>query len=73
MVSDTSYDELHEMAARIGIPRRGFQGDHYDLHEGVRAMAVRYGAVEVPSRELVVRLRASGLRARPRRGQQPPL
>ena len=65
MVSDDSYDELHEMAGRLRIPSWVFQGDHYDLHAGLRAMAVRHGAIEVPSRELVVRLRVSGLRITP--------
>ena len=31
LVSDESYDELHAFAARLGIPRRAFQGDHYDV------------------------------------------
>jgi hypothetical protein len=30
-VSVESYDELHAMAAALGIPRRAFQGDHYDV------------------------------------------
>ena len=33
LVSDVSYDELHAFAERAGIPRRGFQGDHYDVPE----------------------------------------
>jgi Protein of unknown function (DUF4031) len=65
MVSDSNLDELHEMARLLSIPAWVFQGDHYDLHEGLRAMAVRQGAIEVPSRELVARLRASGLRVTP--------
>ena len=36
LVSDTSLDELHAFAARAGIPRRGFQGDHYDVPEDYR-------------------------------------
>ena len=31
LVSDQSFDELHAFAARMGIPRHRFQGDHYDL------------------------------------------
>lgn len=64
LVSDTSYDELHEFAARLGLPRRVFQGDHYDVPAAVREQAVALGAQEVPARELVTRLRAAGLRRR---------
>jgi len=67
LVSDVSHDELHAFAARLGIPRHVFQGDHYDLPEDHRDRAVGLGATEVGSRELVRRLRAAGLR-RPRSG-----
>lgn len=71
MVSDHSYDELHEFALGRGIPRRAFQGDHYDIPEDYRAEMIEAGAVAVPSRELVGRLRAAGLRLTPteRRGR----
>lgn len=62
MVSDESYDELHEFAQAMGIPRRGFQGDHYDVPTEYRARAIEMGATPVGSRELVRRLRAAGLR-----------
>jgi hypothetical protein len=65
LVSDESLVELHAFAAQLGLPRRAFQGDHYDLHEDLRRDAVAIGASEVPSRELVVRLRAAGLRMSP--------
>jgi hypothetical protein len=65
MVSDFDLGELHEIARELGLPRWTFQGDHYDLHEGLRAMAVRFGAEPVTSRELVIRLRRSGLRLSP--------
>jgi hypothetical protein len=64
LVSDTSYDELHAFAARLGIPRRAFQGDHYDVPARVRADAIALGARAVSSRELVSRLTAAGLRRR---------
>jgi hypothetical protein len=64
LVSDTSYDELHEIAATLGIPRRAFQGDHYDLPARMRAAAVEAGAQPVSGRELITRLRAAGLRQR---------
>ena len=66
LVSDTSYDELHRLAASLGIPPRAFQGDHYDLPEELRADAIALGAEPVSGRELITRLRASGLR-RPHR------
>ena len=68
LVSDESYDELHQFAALIGKRRAAFQGDHYDVDEAERELALRAGAVAVNSRELVSRLRASGLRRRRTRG-----
>lgn len=68
LVSDVSYDELHEFAQRLGVPRRGFQGDHYDIPDTYRDAAIELGAVPVGSRELLHRLRAAGLR-RPRGAQ----
>jgi hypothetical protein len=65
LVSDTSYDELHAFAARVGLPRRGFQGDHYDVPEEYQADLEAAGATRVASRELVRRLRAAGLRLTP--------
>jgi hypothetical protein len=65
LVSDDSYDELHEFAERVGMPRRGFHGDHYDVPEEYRDSMVEAGAVEVESRELLRRLKASGLRLTP--------
>ncbi|MFF4651762.1 DUF4031 domain-containing protein [Streptomyces sp. NPDC001380] len=64
LVSDVSYAELHAFAARLGVPRRGFERDHYDVPEHLYADAVRLGAVPVGSRELVARLTAAGLRRR---------
>jgi hypothetical protein len=66
LVSDSSYDELHVVAEALGIPRRGFQGDHYDLPADLREAAIALGAEPVTGRELIIRLRASGLR-RPHR------
>ena len=67
LVSDRDYDELHEFAQRLGIPRRGFHGDHYDVPTEWRERAIEMGAVSVSSRELLRRLRDAGLR-RSRRG-----
>jgi hypothetical protein len=73
LVSDLSYDELHEFAGLLGVPRRAFQGDHYDVPAPLRDRALRMGAEPVSSRVLVCRLRAAGLRRRPNRsGAVPP-
>ncbi len=69
LVSDTGYEELHAFAAALGIPRRVFQGDHYDVPVEHYAAAVAAGAQEVSCRELLARLMAAGLRVRkPRAG-----
>lgn len=62
LVSDTSLEELHALARRAGIPARGFDRDHYDVPAESIDRLVRLGAIPVSSRELIVRLRASGLR-----------
>ncbi|MFD8219555.1 DUF4031 domain-containing protein [Streptomyces sp. NPDC059697] len=64
LVSDVSYDELHLFAADLGLPPRAFERDHYDLPSHRYADAVRAGAVEVSSREVVRLLYGAGLRRR---------
>ncbi len=58
-LSEEGFEQLHEMARRLGIPRRGFQDHprhpHYDLHPDLRALAIEWGAQEVSSKELVRR------------------
>jgi hypothetical protein len=56
LVSDRDFDELHAFAARLGLRRAWFQGDHYDLPEPVRARAVALGAEEVAVGELLLRM-----------------
>jgi muramoyltetrapeptide carboxypeptidase len=68
VASDRSYDELHSFARSLGLPERAFDSDHYDVPEEAYARVVAAGAEPVSSRELVLRLRAAGLRRRrPRR------
>ena len=63
LVSDVSYDELHAFVqGELGIPRRAFQGDHYDVPEELYEVAVAAGARPVGGRELLSRLMAAGLR-----------
>ena len=64
LVSDADYEELHTFAERLGLERRWFQGDHYDIPAEYRTRAIELGAVPVDARELVRRLRAAGLRRR---------
>jgi hypothetical protein len=65
LVSDTSIDELQAFADSVGIPRHGFQGDHYDVPEEMYGQMVAGGAQPTPSRELLRRLRGAGLRLGP--------
>lgn len=65
LVSDTSIDELHVFAERLGIPQRAFQGDHYDVTDELRDCAIAEGARAVTSRDVVRALRAAGLRKHP--------
>lgn len=62
LVSDESFEELHAFAERVGCPARAFERDHYDLPQERYADAVRLGAVEVGSKELLRRLTRAGLR-----------
>ncbi|QNP41668.1 DUF4031 domain-containing protein [Lysobacter solisilvae (ex Woo and Kim 2020)] len=59
LMADT-LDELHAMAARLGIPRRAFQdkasGAHYDVTAELRERAIALGAQAISrhrERELV--------------------
>jgi hypothetical protein len=50
LMADT-LEELHAMAARLGIPRRAFQnktsGAHYDVATETRELAITYGALPI--------------------------
>jgi hypothetical protein len=56
MLADTD-EELHAMAAKIGVARRWWQspektsGSHYDIALSKRALAVAGGAVEITLRQ----------------------
>lgn len=62
LVSDESLAELHAFADRAGLSERAFDGDHYDVPAHRHAELVALGARSVSGRELIRRLRASGLR-----------
>jgi uncharacterized protein DUF4031 len=50
LMADT-LEELHAMAARLGIPRRAFQnktsGAHYDVTSELRERAIAFGAIAI--------------------------
>lgn len=60
MIADT-LEELHLMADRIGVSRRHFQDKtkypHYDICLTKKQQALKLGAIEVSSRELILKLR----------------
>ncbi|GGW56468.1 MULTISPECIES: DUF4031 domain-containing protein [Streptomyces] len=62
LVSDVSFEELHSFADELGVPRRAFERDHYDIPSHRYREVVEAGAVEVRSREVVRLLTAAGLR-----------
>ena len=64
LVSDVSYAELHAFAEQLGIPRRAFERDHYDVVSDRFESALAAGAQLVTSREIVARLTRAGLRRR---------
>lgn len=70
LISDTSIAELHEFAEGCGIPRRGFEGDHYDIPAERYDDVVAAGAQETSGRDLLRRLRDSGLRLSKRKGDK---
>ncbi len=70
LVSDSSFAELHTFADTLGLDRRSFEGDHYDVPEERYHQALSAGAHPVESRELLTRLQRAGLRRRKRRGEK---
>ncbi len=59
MIAD-NLDSLNAMADRIGVARKWFQDKpghpHYDICKANRALAIKLGAVEITSQELVKKL-----------------
>lgn len=64
LVSDSDYEELHHFAARVPLPRRSFDLDHYDVPSHLYARVVDLGAHPVGARDVVHCLRESGLRVK---------
>ncbi len=70
VISDESIAQLHEFAERVGLPARGFEGDHYDVPEEWYSDLVAAGAHPTSSKDLLARLQGAGLRLRKRRGDR---
>jgi hypothetical protein len=70
LVSDVSYEELHAFAGAAGVPRRAFEGDHYDVPQERYAALVAAGARAVAGRDLLRALQRSGLRVPKRKGER---
>jgi hypothetical protein len=51
MIADKE-SELHAMAIRIGLVRKWYQEDHYDVSKAKRALAIQHGAVPIRLRTL---------------------
>lgn len=51
MIAD-SEDELHAMAESIGMERRRYQRDHYDIPLPMKLLALAGGAREISQRQL---------------------
>ena len=64
LVSDASHDELHAFAKRLGVPRRGFDLDHYDVPASLHERAVALGARPVTAKELLRGMQDAGPRVR---------
>lgn len=50
IIADTE-QELHDIAAKIGVARKWHQGDHYDICLEMRIKAVNAGAIEITMRQ----------------------
>lgn len=53
MMTDGDVEELHAFATRLGLKRKWFQGDHYDLSSSKRSLAMELGARAVNGAFLV--------------------
>ena len=53
MLADTDA-ELRAMADAIGMQQRWHQGDHFDINDDMRALALARGAIAISKREAVL-------------------
>ena len=58
MIAD-SEEELHTMADIIGVERKHYQSEarypHYDISKSKRELAIQNGAIEITSKELILK------------------
>lgn len=69
----TDEAELHAMASLIGVARKWYQGDHYDVCQEMRTRAVAAGAIEITQRQLgyiTLAHRKSGVWMKPEEAKQ---
>ena len=59
LISDTSLDELHAFAHRVGLHPRSFEGDHYDVPQERYVAVLAAGATSTTGADVVRRLIAS--------------
>lgn len=78
MIADTD-EELHAMADKIGVQRKWWQspektsGSHYDIALSKKALALRYGAVQITWRQcgmMNIRRRKTGELGKPEEVEQ---
>lgn len=55
MIADNE-EELHAMAQKIGVDRKWYQGDHYDVCMKMRDAALQRGAINVTMKQLAAML-----------------
>ena len=56
MIADTE-EEVHQMADKIGVARKWYQRNHYDICLSKKKLAIQHGAKEITWRELGLMLR----------------
>lgn len=49
--------DLHAMAQKIGVARKWYQGDHYDICLSKRELAVTFGAVPITMKQCAAMVR----------------
>ena len=56
MIADTE-NELKNMAHRLGLKQSWRHNDHFDICKSKRSQAVKFGAIELSNKQLVLKLR----------------
>ena len=67
MIADTE-EELHLMADKIGVARKWYQGNHYDVCTKMKRLALDLGAIEITMKQcaaMVAHHRVNGFMCKP--------